>query len=454
MGSEVMKKITDEQILGEKGVSLIQSLVLQMGFTWHPSNQALEAGIDGWVELRDSATGEVANFWLAVQSRARSKVREDATTVKYTCTLKDVEYWMQGNKNQPMILVLSRPDDQLAWWVSLRDYLQGKDIKRERMIVFDKTRDQLTAATAEDWKSLGTLNGVGAFFTPSKRHESLASNLVEVTRFNPTIYSAVTTAKSGGELRERLRTIEQWPAREWIFGKERRIYSFHDLASHPWNQVCDVTTIATTPTESLAFSDTDDDRFDFVRLLNQCLCAILGRLRMRYSKEQDCYYFAPNKPDPVRKLGYKSRKRRTARDVVRRHYSKRDTSRIAYYRHDAFTRRFLQFGDRWYLMVEPTYVFTTDGHEPDPYREERLSKIKSIEGDAAVAGKVAMFTDILRDHDSLFDDPYPFIGFGTTESVTLDVGIDDDAWTRLKATAPEENDSDDERSDFGAGLFD
>ena len=68
-------------MLGEKGINLIQSIVLDMGFTWHPSNQPLEAGIDGWVELRDRSTEEVQNVWLrfkAVLARIleRKKIRK------------------------------------------------------------------------------------------------------------------------------------------------------------------------------------------------------------------------------------------------------------------------------------------------------------------------------------------------------------------------------------------
>ena len=61
-----MKQITDEQVLGEKGVNLIQAIVLKMGFTWHPSNQPVEAGIDGWVEFLET---EVAKRKAARESK-------------------------------------------------------------------------------------------------------------------------------------------------------------------------------------------------------------------------------------------------------------------------------------------------------------------------------------------------------------------------------------------------
>lgn len=41
------KRLSAAQILGQQGVNLIEEQVLAMGFAWHPTNQALEIGIDG-----------------------------------------------------------------------------------------------------------------------------------------------------------------------------------------------------------------------------------------------------------------------------------------------------------------------------------------------------------------------------------------------------------------------
>ena len=41
-----------------------------MGFLWNPTG--LEAGIDGYIEIRDDATSEVTNCIIQVQSKATS----------------------------------------------------------------------------------------------------------------------------------------------------------------------------------------------------------------------------------------------------------------------------------------------------------------------------------------------------------------------------------------------
>ncbi|MBC8869381.1 MAG: DUF4365 domain-containing protein [Planctomycetes bacterium] len=448
-----MKKITDQQILGEQGVNLIQRIALKMGFTWHPSNQPVEAGIDGWVELRDQETGEVANCWLAVQSRARSTLRGDAESVKYTPTQEEVEYWMKGS--QPVILVVSQPNEDLAWWVSIKDYFHDRgDLSADRMIVFDKKNDLLSESTATEWKQLGTKHGAVVYFTPPRIVETLSSNLLKVWRWHPTVFSAPTKFSDAKEIREQLKAFLEWPPREWFLGDGNRLFSFHDLSNAPWSSVCDSSKICHLETDDWAYSEDNDDRRKFVRLLNWCLRELVGKLRMRHSPEEDCYYFSPTRERIVRRMTYTSRKKKATRTVVSRQMSKIDTERVAYYRHDGFAHRFLRFGESWYLMIEPRYVFTRDGKDPDPYREERQSKIKTLEGDAAISGKVVMFADLLKDDESLFDSAYPFLGFDTLEKSQLHVGIDDDGWARAKAKHRSSTATKSTKSEFGRGLFD
>lgn len=447
-----MKRITDPQLLGEKGINLIQSIVLEMGFTWHSSNAAVEAGIDGWVELRDAATGEVRNDWLAVQSKARSELREDAATVRFNCKKKDVEYWMKGNA--PVILIVSKPEERKAWWISVKDYFRGRDFEEDLCVTFDKNSSALTASTAEEWKSLSNQYGSSTYFSPLPNRESLTSNLLAVERIAPRVYRASAKRKDIKGIREALKEINEYPPWEWAFdSKSGAVYSFHDLAVSPWNVVCDVSSVEDVDTSALSESEDLHESGCFRQLLNRCLREVTSRHRMRYLASNDCFYFLPTKIRIVRDLSYTSRTNKTSRQVVSRHYSKPDRDRVAYYRHVAFAYRFLRFGGKWFLMLEPTYVFTTDGRDPDPYAEERLSKIKAIEGDGAVSGTVQMFASLLRDRDDMLHTPYEFVGFGKLASTEVGVGIDDSAWSKIKSSGSN-TPSSKAPDTFAAGLFD
>jgi len=64
------KTIGQRSLLGQQGINLIEKIVLEMGFAWHPTNQSLEVGLDGFIEIRDPTTGEAFNTVIFVQSKA------------------------------------------------------------------------------------------------------------------------------------------------------------------------------------------------------------------------------------------------------------------------------------------------------------------------------------------------------------------------------------------------
>src|SRR5262245_7058462 len=88
------KRLTREQILGETAVQFIGRRFLDMGFPWHPTNAPLDAGIDGFVEIRDVQTGEATNSWIAVQSKGRTTLEKETDgSFEFTCTPRDLDYW-------------------------------------------------------------------------------------------------------------------------------------------------------------------------------------------------------------------------------------------------------------------------------------------------------------------------------------------------------------------------
>ena len=52
------KTISRQQSIGERGRHLFSDRVLAAGLSFHPTGP-LDAGIDGFIELRDPQTGEV-----------------------------------------------------------------------------------------------------------------------------------------------------------------------------------------------------------------------------------------------------------------------------------------------------------------------------------------------------------------------------------------------------------
>ena len=66
-----MKKITNAQVVGQRGELIVSDATLAMGFNYTGNNR-LEAGTDGFIELRDPATGRALAKWVGVQVKTKS----------------------------------------------------------------------------------------------------------------------------------------------------------------------------------------------------------------------------------------------------------------------------------------------------------------------------------------------------------------------------------------------
>ena len=103
---------------------------------------SLEARIDGYIEIRDSQSGEVTNCIVQVQSKATEQrfENEQSGGLEYRCLAKDLEYWLNGNA--PVILVRSRPKTGEAYWISIKDYFREPASRKSATVVFDKSRNR------------------------------------------------------------------------------------------------------------------------------------------------------------------------------------------------------------------------------------------------------------------------------------------------------------------------
>jgi hypothetical protein len=174
------KKITNESLLGQRGINLIEECVLSMGCAWHPTNQAVEAGIDGHIELRNPDTQQALNLILAVQSKARTEFSgEDADSFTFYCDQRDIDYWLQGNV--PMILVVSRPDTREAFWVNIRQYFADPAARQARKIEFNKVRDRFDASVRSRLFDISRPKDSGLYMAPLPKSEQLMSNLLRAT---------------------------------------------------------------------------------------------------------------------------------------------------------------------------------------------------------------------------------------------------------------------------------
>lgn len=396
-----------------------------MGYLWYPSG-GVEAGIDGVIEIRDSNTGDVYNAIIQVQSKAteRSFQAETIEGFDYLCEERDLNYWLQGNA--PVILIVSRPDTEEIYWISIKDYFRDLSVRRTRKVHFDKQRDKLDIACRTALASLAIPQDVGVYLSPLPMQENLWSNLLEVTHFAEKIYVAHTNFRTPNDLFAELRLREVKGCSEWIL-KNKQIISFYNLGEYPWRDFCDIGTVECFDANEWAYAEDTDRQREFVWLLNQALRAMVWPAVL-YSSKKNCYYVRATSDLSPRKFAYKSLARESKKTVFRGYQSKSDSKRIAYYRHSAFEGQFRYLGGAWYLEITPTYYFTSNGISLYTYFEESLKGIKLLEHNPQVLSHVLMWADYLGKPAGLFTTRPRFLEFGHLMTFSLDRGIDERDW--------------------------
>jgi hypothetical protein len=425
------KRLSEQAFIGQAGINLIERRLLEMGYAWHAGNASMDAGIDGYVELRDQTTAAALNLVLQVQSKATTRpwAAETASSFEYVCEERDLAYWLGGNA--PVILVVSRPKDDEAYWVAVHRYFADPARLKQRKVVFDKQRDRFDVSARDALMRLAVPRDAGFYTAPLPVTEPLYSNLLRVAQLPQTVFVAQTTMSDRREVRQRLREAGAHEI-EWVM-RGTRLLTVHDPSGFGWCDVVDRGTVEPHGGAEWGAADERlrrDDFSDFVNLLSRCLSTRLRRLGVRYDDEERYYYFEATEDLEPRRIAYRSLKRGSARVVFKRYATKRGDTVREWYRHSAFAGRFRRYDGQWFLEITPDYHFTSDGRQPLRFAESKRSGIKALERNGTVLGQVVMWADLLTPGigDLFAPTDYPFLSFGELERFTIDTGINEESW--------------------------
>ena len=395
----------------------------------------MDAGIDGQIELVDPTTHEATNSILRIQSKATTLPfpAETADSFAWPVTERDLDYWLSGNA--PSVLIVSRPRDGEAYWVSLKDYFDTPAKRKALRVHFDKRTMRFTPDSLDALWRLAVPRDAGIYLAPRPREEKVYSNLLAVTGFPERLWIGETELRRPKEVYAKLREAGI-DAPEFVL-RDRRLLAPYDLTERPWSTFVDRGTIEEIDTEHWAASDDRELTIRFVELLTFCLgvrSRQIGCERFR-DRDQWMYYFAPTKDLSPRVVPYRSVKESTRRTVFLAYpYTKGEhMGEVAYYRHAAFFGEFRRFDGQWYLAITPTYFFSSDGVRRHPFYEGKLKGIKALEKNATVLGHVVMWATLLRGRDEdddgfFFTPPYRHLRFGKLATFDLPVGIEDATW--------------------------
>jgi hypothetical protein len=196
------------------------------------------------------------------------------------------------------------------------------------------------------------LDDTGESWRPDKVEEVLLSNLLPVESLPAQIWSAETEARKKSDV---LALLEHPPG---FILKEERLYTFENLKSTTalLRKAVNLQTIS-EPIASTEWLLHDDRRNWLMNLLNRCLAQHLSRLAIKQER-RGRYFFRPK--DGGSRMWQNVGDRR--REVAARKPNQGGTG--FFWVHHAARIRFRRIGERVFLQLEPTYLFTSDGETP------------------------------------------------------------------------------------------
>lgn len=440
-----MKTVTDGQLHGELGETLVKAKVHRLGHVFEGRGR-LETEIDGTIELRDPATGRMLGKTIAVQVKTTAGgryMRETDSGFEYLLRTADLDYWRSSNL--PVIIVLHRLSDESFYWKSVDEGASGE----ERRLIFDKVFDRLDANSLDRLAQLAVDRGrLGSFVPPMRTGEPAHLNLMRV-EMPDEIFIAESPFKSGRDAVPALLRAEGRHF-DWVI-RGRRFVSFRDPRDTALESIVEPDTVEAVDTESVAASDDRDDEVVTIELLRRTL---EDQFAADLAFERDGRAFFFRAPDPLapREYRYRSLREFTSATVVQLYPDRKKPDRLHSVRHHAFVPRFERIGDEWYISITPTFFFTENGSRPHRFGSVLLAGKKKLDRNASVRGQVLMWLHLLANNDageaampSLFAfaaDPAAasYLRFVPLQPVTMDRSVPEDAWvntdpnaTRMKA---------------------
>jgi hypothetical protein len=424
------KTITSNQAMGEIGEAAVRLRFLNIGFQFDGRSR-LEAGIDGIAEVMDN--GKPLARMIAVQVKSTSEALYSSENDKgfyYLIRTSDLEYWR--GSNLPVILVLYRQKDDSFFWKEVpHDLTEG-----ERRLQFDKQVDRLDRDSVDRLAALTVPKaGFGYYVPPLGGGEEALVNILPITLPNE-IYVATTPYTPSKAIATLLDGEEQ--ARfDWVI-RGGRFMSFHDPRTSACREIVDEDQVEAIETDFFAFHDEEDERHIFSHLLRDTLRHQF-REDLWWSKSRKLFYFCALEEGVTRTYYYESSKKKTDADVVNVVRSKTDPDRIDFVRHHAFVPRFEVLAGQWYLVINPSYYFTTNGFKPHLHPAALLAGKKRMDNSSALRGQVIMWHRFLSAKQSVKGDLFnaapvrePGLIFGAPPTIELSTRVPEDVWGKPK----------------------
>lgn len=420
------KRIRNSDMIGKAGVALVTLRLSEMGFLFHESG-SVEAGTDGFVELRDPQSGDMLSTVFRIQSKAtehgRAWRQETDMSFEFPCKDKDIDDWVYSNV--PVVLVCSDTKRQVSYWKDATAYFRDAPNRVTKRVVFDKTKDVFDASAAAAIAAVAIPRGAGIYLPVAAKAEQLVTNLLEVTDHPRHVWVAPASQADMWEVDDILR--EAGVGVE-CFVRGGQLYSLRPFMEPVWAEVCEIEAAEKFDAAEWSQSDDPAKQHEFAELLRRALGEKV-REHVEYDRKDKLFYFRASEDGSDVRVG--------GRRVYHR-YPNRKTGETAFCRHSAFRAHFQRIDGRWYLELNPEYRFTRDGLRLSRFASENTSKIKKFEKNSAVRQQVQTLVNFLNQRATLLEPDYRFISFGDLLRFDVPFGFDEAEWQSRTGECPDE----------------
>lgn len=186
---------------------------------------------------------------------------------------------------------------------------------------------------------------------PDRINEAILGNLLPVESYPTTVWSAPTSARNAEDIFTRIAEPAAFELRQG------RLYAFADLstAQNGFTPVIDDRGVE--PAAIQEWRSNPDRLRLFMSLMNRCLHRHLRRLHLK-KDERSRYFFLSDRGRPRRIMNPGD----PPREVAARKTN--PATGAEFWVHQAAWLRFQALGDSLYLLIDPCYIFTSDGERP------------------------------------------------------------------------------------------
>jgi hypothetical protein len=215
-----MPKLTDNQLIGQRGEALVAERAMTMGFAYEMRGR-LETGVDGMLELRDPKTGTMRAQWIGTQVKTTESGTysgEDDQGFDYLLDTGHLEYWRAANI--PVILVLVRLDSSEMYW----KVVDPTPSAEPRRVHFEKATDRFEPEAADRIAALCiSRDKLGTYVPRMLEGENVHINMVRIL-LPQKIYVAASLFASGREAVRELAKFDGYASYDWVI-RDRRFIS-------------------------------------------------------------------------------------------------------------------------------------------------------------------------------------------------------------------------------------